>query len=115
MRNIDLLNASVKKITAPDYLPQKRQENKAIIEDLQMDIHTQSSSREFDLYAKQSYLDNIMRGGYPIIFKSKPADSVFYLYSRKHGDLERDYNKFQLQPTYFSQGNGNYRDRKSVV
>jgi hypothetical protein len=35
---------------------------------------------------------------------------VFYLYSRKHGDLERDYNKFQLQPTYFSQGNGNYRD-----
>jgi len=48
-----------------------------------------------------------MRGGYPEVFKS---GTVLYLYSRKHGDLERDYNKFQLQPNYFSQGNGNYRD-----
>ena len=48
-----------------------------------------------------------MRGGYPEVTKSK---TIFYLYSRKHGDLERDYNKFQLQPTYLSQGNGNYRD-----
>ncbi|MFH1338733.1 MAG: cellobiose phosphorylase, partial [Candidatus Omnitrophota bacterium] len=35
---------------------------------------------------------------------------VFYLYLRKHGDLERDYNNFHIQPTYFSQGNGNFRD-----
>jgi len=51
-----------------------------------------------------------MRGGYPHIFKSQDRQMVYYLYSRKHGDLERDYNKFQIQPTYFSQGNGNYRD-----
>jgi hypothetical protein len=29
---------------------------------------------------------------------------------RIHGDLERDYNAFQIDPTYFSQGPGNYRD-----
>ena len=126
MRSKEILNASVAKIIAPDYLIQKKAENQKLIEELQSDINTQSSSREFNLYAKQTYLDNIIRGGYPLTFsrpsvkvpggippeagKSNPCDSVFYLYARKHGDLERDYNKFQLAPTYLSQGNGNYRD-----
>jgi len=35
---------------------------------------------------------------------------MFHIYSRKHGDLERDYNRFVVQPTYFSQGEGNFRD-----
>lgn len=110
MRSLEILNTSVPRIISPEYLPAKRHENKAIIEKLQSDINTVSSLKEFDLYAKQTYLDNIMRGGYPKIFNSKKGPVVFYLYSRKHGDLERDYNKFELEPTYFSQGNGNYRD-----
>jgi len=110
MRSLERLNSSIPKITEPGYLDKKRNENKKIIEGLQQDIDTETSSREFNLYAKQTYLDNILRGGYPTIFESESGKSVFYLYSRKHGDLERDYNKFQLQPTYFSQGNGNYRD-----
>jgi len=107
MRNIKLLNTSVKKIVATEYLDTKRQENRACIENLQNDLTTKSSSLAFDLYAKQTYLDNIMRGGYPLTFR---PGATFYLYSRKHGDLERDYNKFSIQPAYFSQGNGNYRD-----
>jgi len=107
IRSLEALNASIKMITENGYLLEKQKENKKIIEELQQDISTTSGSTEFDLYAKQTYLDNIIRGGYPIIFES---GSVFYLYSRKHGDLERDYNKFQIQPAYFSQGNGNYRD-----
>jgi hypothetical protein len=107
MRSLELLNSSLKKITRRGYLAKKRQENKQVIEELQQDITTSSSSKVFDLYAKQTYLDNILRGGYPVKFGS---DSVFYIYCRKHGDLERDYNKFQLQPAYLSQGNGNYRD-----
>lgn len=110
MRSQDLLNSSIPKITSPGYLNIKKEENKKIIEDLQWDVNTQSDSKEFDLYTKQTYIDNIMRGGYPLIFESKNSKTVFYLYSRKHGDLERDYNKFHLEPTYFSQGNGNYRD-----
>ena len=51
-----------------------------------------------------------MRGGFPISLETKNEPFIFYIYSRKHGDLERDYNKFLVQPTYFSQGNGNYRD-----
>ncbi|MBM3255466.1 MAG: hypothetical protein FJZ08_04120, partial [Candidatus Omnitrophica bacterium] len=110
MRDLKTLNDSVPRITKKAYLEQKRQENRQIIEELQQDIDTKSSSPGFNLYAKQTYLDNILRGGYPVLFKTESNKSVFYLYSRKHGDLERDYNKFHLQATYFSQGNGNYRD-----
>jgi hypothetical protein len=126
MRSKDILNSSIARMIKPEYLTQKKEENKKIIAELQSDITTVSSSAEFNLYAQQTYLDNIIRGGYPVVFscpslrvsggippsagKSDASDSVFYLYARKHGDLERDYNKFQIQATYFSQGNGNYRD-----
>ena len=30
--------------------------------------------------------------------------------TRKHGDLERDYNAFALSAEFYSQGNGAYRD-----
>ncbi|MDI6758804.1 MAG: cellobiose phosphorylase [Candidatus Omnitrophota bacterium] len=110
IKNIETLNLSIKRLISPNYLKKKQEENKTVIEGLQADITTLSSSTEFNLYAKQTYLDNIMRGGYPVIFKFGKSTSVFYLYSRKHGDLERDYNRYVIQPTYFSQGNGNYRD-----
>jgi len=110
MINQEMLNTAIPNIIKPGYIQNKRLENKKIIDDLQNDISTTSSSKAFDLYTKQTYLDNILRGGYPITFKNNSHSTVFYLYSRKHGDLERDYNKFSLQPTYFSQGNGNYRD-----
>ena len=38
------------------------------------------------------------------------AKRVYHTFSRIHGDLERDYNNFQIDATYFSQGSGNYRD-----
>ncbi|MDP2941600.1 MAG: cellobiose phosphorylase, partial [Candidatus Omnitrophota bacterium] len=107
MRSLETLNDTLPKIIAHGYLARKKEENRKIIAELQRDIAVKSSSPAFDLYAKQTYLDNILRGGYPLKFSS---GAVFYLYSRKHGDLERDYNKFSLQPAYFSQGNGNYRD-----
>ena len=110
MRSVETLRSSVKKITNPGYLSKKRAENIQVIDALMQDIDTKSSSRELDLYSKQTYLDNIMRGGYPEVFKFGKSEVVFYLYSRKHGDLERDYNRYVIQPTYFSQGNGNYRD-----
>ena len=106
-RDKKTLNQSVKKITKFGYLEKKFAQNNELITKLKNDISTTSSSKALDLYTGQTYLDNIMRGGYPEVFKN---GTTFYLYSRKHGDLERDYNKFVLAPTYFSQGNGNYRD-----
>ncbi|MCC5890822.1 MAG: hypothetical protein JJU01_09640, partial [Alkalibacterium sp.] len=73
-------------------------------------VETKTANKAFDAYIKQNYLDNGIRGGFPIVFENEQAKQVFYLYSRKHGDLERDYNFFSISPEYYSQGNGNYRD-----
>ena len=61
----------------------------------------------FDMYSRQTYLDNLLRGGTPVTL---PGGKVVYIYSRKHGDPERDYNAFRMRPEYYSQGNGNFRD-----
>jgi hypothetical protein len=69
-----------------------------------------SESSIFDAYVKQSFLDNVLRGGIPELFPSKSGAFPLYIYSRRHGDLERDYNYFELPPNPLSSGPGNYRD-----
>ena len=90
------------------YIVDKIDENKKLIESLKSPIFCSSSSREFDLYCGQTFMDNFLRGGYPI--KLGKDRHVFYVYSRKHGDLEREYNFFQVDATNFSQGNSSFRD-----
>jgi len=69
-----------------------------------------SSLPVLDAYLKQNFLDNILRGGIPKLLPSKTGPKLLHLYSRRHGDLERDYNHFELSPTPLSTGPGNYRD-----
>ncbi|MBU1026714.1 MAG: cellobiose phosphorylase, partial [Candidatus Margulisbacteria bacterium] len=104
--NLPILNKIKNRIARKKYFEQKAKENKSLIDDICDSMKIETSSRTFDLYSQQTFLDNTMRGGLPITFDGK----VLYLYYRKHGDMERDYNDFKLVPTYFSQGNGNYRD-----
>ncbi|WP_167959016.1 hypothetical protein [Anaerosporobacter faecicola] len=101
------LQACKEHFLQPEYYERKRNEGNAIIEAICDSIHTCTGNALFDEYCKQTYLDNVLRGGYPV---SLTKDKVFYLYSRKHGDIERDYNYFRMLPEYYSQGNGNYRD-----
>jgi hypothetical protein len=77
---------------------------------LKAPVFTVSSSNAFDAYCGQTYLDNILRGGTPICLGDPKEPFIHYVYSRKHGDLERDYNRFLVEDSYFSQGDGNYRD-----
>ncbi len=70
-------------------------------------IHSKTGDPVFDMYSRQTYLDNLLRGGTPVTL---PGGKVMYIYSRKHGDPERDYNAFRMRPEYYSQGNGNFRD-----
>ena len=65
-----------------------------------------TSNLLFDEYIRQSVLDNNLRGGFPIVIGDKP----YYVYSRKHGDMERDYNAFNIPSNYYSSGPGNFRD-----
>lgn len=79
-------------------------ETEQLIDSLLPEIKTSNS--KLDEYLKQSFLDNGIRGGFPTFINGKTV----YLYSRKHGDMERDYNAFYIPSTYFSSGLGNYRD-----
>lgn len=88
----------------------KYEENINIVENIKQACFVKSSRPEFDFYIQQSFLDNVLRGGYPEEFKEKNSTCIHYLYSRKHGDLERDYNRFKLENTFLSSGEGNYRD-----
>jgi hypothetical protein len=91
-------------------LAKKQQENEALHRRITAPIQTETARPLFDDYLQQCFLDNVLRGGMPLSFETKSGPVSYYVFSRKHGDLERDYNFFSLEPTYFSQGNGNFRD-----
>ena len=89
----------------------------SIAAELTADVRTSTADTVFDAYIEQSYMDNFLRGGYPVTVAAGSAGDnaagrphVLYLYSRKHGDPERDYNWFTIDAEYYSQGNGNFRD-----
>ncbi|TAN68147.1 MAG: hypothetical protein EPN17_09930 [Methylobacter sp.] len=90
-----------------DYFEAKRELNRRLIENITQRIFTATAKPLFDAHARQCYLDNGLRGGFP---REAPGGAQLYLFGRKHGDLERDYNDFLLQDTPFSEGNGDFRD-----
>lgn len=92
------------------YVMSKDQENTLLHQTLTNAIHTETAEPLFDAYLKQCYLDNLLRGGEPFPIETKSGVASYHLFSRKHGDLERDYNFFVIEPEYYSQGNGNFRD-----
>ncbi len=108
--SVNTLNSFAKKAGTVKYFENKIEENKKIIQTITSNVATKSSMVNFDNYCKQMYLDNVLRGGYPITFEDNGKKTSYYVYSRKHGDLERDYNEFQISPNFYSQGNGNFRD-----
>lgn len=103
----DILRKFVAEKKDQAYFEQKEAESVRLVEDLCTVIATETASKEFDAYCKYTYMDNVLRGGSPMQLGN---NKIFYVYSRKHGDLERDYNYFSMLPEFYSQGNGNFRD-----
>ena len=103
----ELLDSFLAETRDASYFDGKFARAQALAEELTAGIETCSGDKTFDAYCKYTYMDNVLRGGQPIRLGD---DKVFYVYSRKHGDLERDYNYFSMLPEFYSQGNGNFRD-----
>jgi len=103
----EVIAAGIQPLLAPGAIEAKREEARRLTADLTDPIRTASASPLFDGYCRQTFLDNLLRGGHPRRLGGK---QVCHIYSRRHGDLERDYNNFKLAPEFFSQGEGNYRD-----
>jgi len=85
-----------------------KKENEKLLDSLLDPSLIKTGDELFDKYIKQSFLDNGLRGGFPL--KLGENGHVYYVYSRKHGDMERDYNNFVIPSRYYSSGLGNFRD-----
>lgn len=107
---IHQLNEATQLFCGENYAERKENEAVELVKNLVADVATSTADKVFDQYMEQCYLDNFLRGGYPYVFHSAEKDAVVHLFSRKHGDPERDYNFFSIAGEYFSQGNGNFRD-----
>ncbi len=103
----ELLNAQLPLFAAVAFAKKKRREAEELAEEMLDDVSTFTAEPMLDAYIRQCYLDNLLRGGYPYVMG---RDKVVHLFSRKHGDPERDYNWFAIAGEYYSQGNGNFRD-----
>lgn len=92
------------------YATRKREENTELISTLSARFGLIAGPAELDPYTRQAFLDNTLRGGQPVVLSGPRGPRVFHTFTRKHGDMERDYNVFEIAPTYWSQGNANFRD-----
>lgn len=104
---LDVIRSQVSRLQKSDFMPLKIEEERQLAGELTEPIHTESASALFDDYCRQTWLDNVMRGGMPLLLGGK---HTYHIFSRRHGDLERDYNFFVVAPELYSQGNGSYRD-----
>lgn len=109
MNHMDTLNEKAVLFNA-EYFKSQEKKARTLVDSLTKDIQGKTAFPMFDAYAKQSYLDNFLRGGYPLVFEGKEGPIVYHVYSRIHGDMEREYNNFNVEPAYYSQGIGNFRD-----
>lgn len=108
--SLALLNEKAVVFCGPGYGEKKFQRARELTSSFTKDVWTKTANPLFDRYVEQCYLDNFLRGGYPYVLGSGEKPAVVHLFSRKHGDPERDYNFFSIAGEYYSQGNGNYRD-----
>ena len=105
---IEEFNAAVKQFSVGDSIRMISETESLIYSYLPNGIKT--SNPLFDEYIAQCVLDNNLRGGFPIILDDGKDGEPYYIFSRKHGDMERDYNAFNIPSTYYSSGPGNFRD-----
>ena len=120
--HIEMVPEIATKVTAKGYSEELLHTARELINTVTAAVETHTADHLFNGMVKQTYLDNSLRGGYPLILGGLDEDArasnadedsrlkVYHIFSRIHGDLERDYNDFNIDPTYFSQGPGNYRD-----
>ncbi len=88
------LNGIKSKIVSDRFLTGKRNEAQQLIQDLTSPAMVRSGDPLFDSYARQTFLDNVIRGGWPEVVGD---NLIYHVFSRKHGDPERDYNDFTFR------------------
>lgn len=92
----------------------KEARSREVVHQITGSVETHTAIPLFDGHVQQMFLDNSLRGGIPALLgevddeaKMRSTDEdgrlkSFHVFSRRHGDLERDYNNFKIEPTFFS-------------
>ncbi len=112
----------VRRLMQEGFVLYKLTRTREVIRQITKSVEMKTGSKVLDAHVSQMFLDNSLRGGIPIVLGDEddndgtytvdedPRLKVFHVFSRIHGDLERDYNDFLLRSTFFSQGPGSFRD-----
>jgi hypothetical protein len=99
-------------VTGPGFVEKKYRRAQVLIDGLTSGVETTTVNPLFNGAVKQMFLDNSLRGGFPTVIGLVDSDAtydedervkIFHAFSRIHGDLERDYNAFDIVPQFFSQ------------
>ena len=109
-RDADILDAMYDKLIDDRWFAKKEEEAEMLTRQITAPMNMHTAFPVFDAYAEQNWLDNVLRGGIPSVYPGRKKKHVLHLFSRRHGDLERDYNFFRTQAVHYSQGDGNFRD-----
>lgn len=104
---INDIDSAAAMLSHEGFFERKEKENEGLIDGIASCAFTESANKQFDAYCSRNFIDNALRGGFPVDIGE---GTTYYAYSRVHGDMEREYNNFDILNEYFSQGNGNYRD-----
>lgn len=108
--SVELISGILSRIRSENFFDKKKDENRKAILKIKHRSFVNSADKILNKYFEQSFLDNALRGGLPVTIKGDKKNHVLSVYSRKHGDPERDYNHFSVGDTFFAEGDGNFRD-----
>jgi hypothetical protein len=104
-----------RRLAQPGFAEYKLARARELIQQITTAVETKTAYPLFDGHVRQMFLDNSLRGGTPTVLgevddmaRMNSADDdrrlkVYHVFSRIHGDLERDYNDFVINPTFFSE------------
>ncbi|MCB2156056.1 hypothetical protein KQI84_14350 [bacterium] len=108
--NTRMLDEFVASYSRPEFQHQVESKAQALVQDITRPAYARTASKELNGYLRQNFLDNLLRGGIPHLFPSSNGARPVHIYTRRHGDLERDYNDFKVPAHPYSEGAGNFRD-----
>jgi hypothetical protein len=103
-----------RRVMQENFVQYKLTRSREVIRQITKSVDTRTNNHLFDAHVEQMFLDNSLRGGIPMVLGDQddndgilnvdedPRLKVFHVFSRIHGDLERDYNDFMLSSTFFS-------------
>ncbi len=105
-----LLQSFLSAFSRPSDFERASRRSRQLMHAITAPAFTVSSQSTLNAYARQNFLDNVLRGGIPTALPSASGPRLIHLYARRHGDAERDYNYFDLPACPLSGGEGNFRD-----